>query len=217
MPGTHDTIIAQIAKGTLGALGFQRKGRTRTWMADHGWWANVVEFQPSQWSKGSYLNVAAHWLWSSSEHLSFDYGGRLVEHIQYVSDEQFKDAASGLVKEAEREALRLSQQFVSLSATAVILLGEERKLTDKGRRSASAEWMAHHAGIAAGLSGLTTEAHDMFSRVIDRFASDSLLVQNSVDMAKLLNNPQGFRDKVISLIVQHRAALRLPAPAAIPL
>lgn len=211
MPGTHDKIIAKSAKAVLGPLGFQRKGRSRIWMADHGWWANVVEFQPSQWSKGTYLNVAAHWLWSSSEHLSFDFGGRLVEHIQYVSDEQFTQVASDLVKQAEREALRLSQQFVSLPATATTLLDEQRKLTSGG-------WMAHHAGIAAGLIGLTSEAHDMFSRVIDGNAPPgSLLMQASVAMAKLLDCPQGFRDKVMSLIVQHRAALRLPALATIPL
>lgn len=58
----------------------------------------------------------------------------------------------------------------------------------------------------------------MFSRVINGFApADSLLVQASAEMAELLNHPQGFRDKVISLIVQHRAALRLPALAAIPI
>jgi hypothetical protein len=57
MPGTHDRIIADAAKAALGPLGFKRKGRSRTWLADHGWWLTVVEFQPSAWSKGSYLNV----------------------------------------------------------------------------------------------------------------------------------------------------------------
>lgn len=62
MPGPHDKIIAEAAKAALRSLGFQRKGRSRTWLADHGWWLTIVEFQPSAWSKGSYLNVAAHWL-----------------------------------------------------------------------------------------------------------------------------------------------------------
>lgn len=141
MPGAHDQIIAKTAKAVLEPRGFKRKGRSRTWMADHGWWATVVEFQPSQWSKGSYLNAGAHWLWSTSDALSADCGGRLVEHVEYVSDEQFTEAAFALAKQAEREALRLSEKFASLSATATAILVEERQLTDKERRQASAGWL----------------------------------------------------------------------------
>lgn len=217
MSGAHDQIIAKAAKDALGPCGFTRKGRSRTWMADHGWWANVVEFQPSQWSKGSYLNAGAHWLWSPSDALSFDYGGRLLEHVEYVSDEQFTEAALALANQAKREALRLSEQFFSLLATTEILLVEERKLTQKERRQASAGWLGYNSGVAAGLCGQSNDADEAFSRVIDNFAPDSLLVRAAVDMARLLDNPQGFRSKVTEQIVQHRAALRLPTVATIPL
>ncbi|WP_404477460.1 hypothetical protein [Novosphingobium sp. BL-52-GroH] len=211
MVGTHDKIIAKTAKATLGPLGFQRKGRSRTWVADHGWWVTVVEFQPSSWSKGSYLNVAAHWLWSAGNHLSFDYAGRIKEHVEYVPDTQFTEAASLLAGLAEDEALRLSDLFISLSATATVLLSEERKLTGGG-------WMAYHAGIVAALEGLRSDANDMFARVMKGFASpDSLLTQAASRMADLLDDPRAFRDEVTSLILQHRAALQLPALADSPL
>lgn len=210
MAGTHDKIIARTAKATLGPLGFQRKGRSRTWVADHGWWATIVEFQPSSWSKGSYLNVAAHWLWSTGNYVSFNYAERVKEHVEYVSDAQFTEAAYLLAKQAEDEALRLSDLFDSLLATATVLLNEERKLTSGG-------WMAYHAGIAAGLEGLRGDADDMFARVINGYAPpDSLLTQGAARMAGLLDDPRSFRDEVTSLIVQHRAALRLPALADSP-
>src|SRR6202000_1719294 len=37
-------------------LGLERRGRSRTWIDDQRWYAIVVEFQPSGFSKGSYLN-----------------------------------------------------------------------------------------------------------------------------------------------------------------
>ncbi len=59
----HGRIIAAVAKSALAPLGFRRKGASRVWLADHGFWLDVVEFQPSGFSKGSYCNVAVHWLW----------------------------------------------------------------------------------------------------------------------------------------------------------
>ncbi|WP_352820518.1 DUF4304 domain-containing protein [Mesorhizobium sp. M0898] len=61
----HGRIIASQAKIVLKPAGFQRKGKSRIWIADRGFWLSVVEFQPSSWSKGTYLNVAVHWLWGS--------------------------------------------------------------------------------------------------------------------------------------------------------
>ena len=43
----HNKIIASAAKSALKPLGLKRVGRSRTWYDDHGWWAVVVEFQPS--------------------------------------------------------------------------------------------------------------------------------------------------------------------------
>src|SRR5438045_5748615 len=98
MPGPHDKIITDAAKAALGRLNFRRKCRSRTWLADHGWWLTVVEFQPSSWSKGSYLNVAAHWLWSDSGHLSFDYVGRTKGFEEYANDDQFAPLAQRLAQ-----------------------------------------------------------------------------------------------------------------------
>ena len=86
----------------LQPLGFRRKGQSRLWGGDHGWWLAVVEFQPSGFRKGSYLNVAAHWLWSDGGYISFDLGSgadggsRVAEFEEYDSNEQFEAAAHRL-------------------------------------------------------------------------------------------------------------------------
>lgn len=211
MQRAHDKLIASAAKQELGSIGFVRKGRSRIWIADHFWWATVVEFQPSSWSKGSCLNVAAHWFWSLNDHLSFDFGGRVEEHIAYASDEQFAEAAVYLARRAAAEAAKLTDSFRSLSATAAILVEEER-------RGSTGGWMAYNAGIAAGIAGLSAEASEMFTRVLNGFASpDSVLVQAAGRMAALLDQPSDFRDTINSLIVRRRDALALPILTSPPL
>lgn len=55
-------------------IGCVQKGRSRTWLDDHGWWVGVVEFQPHAWARGSFLNVGAAWLWYEQDFWSFDDG-----------------------------------------------------------------------------------------------------------------------------------------------
>lgn len=208
MAGVHDKIIANAAKSALAPLGFGRKGRSRIWIADHSWWATVVEFQPSSWSKGSYLNVAAHWLWSNGGHVSFDFGGRIAEHVPYETDEQFTTAIAALANTAAQEAKSLAQTFVSLEATADVLLNSERTSRDYGRGG----WMAYHAGVAASLSGRGDEAIDMFARVATGSApQQSVLAKAAGHMAAIADQSHRVKSEIVSLIEHHRSALRLPA------
>ena len=210
MAETHNKIVADAAKSSLGPLGFLRKGRSRIWIADHSWWATVVEFQPSSWSKGSYLNVAAHWLWSGQEHLSFDFGGRLDGYVEYRSNAQFSVAIAALAERAANEAIRLAKIFVSLPDTATVLLNEVRKGSDGG-------WGAYNAAVAAGLSGFNDDANEMLARIANGFASpNSALALAAQHIAAIGVETENFRIEVRSLIGSHRAALRLPALSTLP-
>lgn len=210
MADTHNKIVANAAKSLLGPLGFVRKGRSRTWIADHNWWATVIEFQPSSWSKGSYLNVAAHWLWSDQEHLSFDFGGRIDGYVEYGSDAQFSVAVAALAERAANEALRLAQIFVSLPQTATVLLSDVREGSDGG-------WGAYNAAVAAGLAGFHDDVNEMLARVAHGFASpNSALALATKHISAIGVETENFRNEVRLLIGAHRAALRLPALSALP-
>ena len=206
MPGPHDKIIANAAKIALGPLGLRRKGRSRVWFADHGWWLTVVEFQPSAWSKGSYLNVAAHWLWSELGHLSFDYGGRVAEFEEYASDEQFGVAASDLARRAAYEVQQLAQTLTSLNATADALLDAEQTMHEQGRVG----WMAYHAGVAAGLVGRSNEAAAMFRRIASSSPPPGSILHTTAErMVQIVGTPLGFQREVASLVERQRVALKL--------
>ena len=59
----HGRLIAAAAKAALAPLRCKRVGQSRFWYSDEGFWTVSIEFQPSGWAKGSYLNVGANWLW----------------------------------------------------------------------------------------------------------------------------------------------------------
>lgn len=72
----HNRLIHAAAKVELAPLGLQRKGRSRTWLDDQDWWLGVVEFQPSGWDRGTYLNVGLMLLWRPAGQIRFDIGYR---------------------------------------------------------------------------------------------------------------------------------------------
>ena len=57
MAQDHNRVIDAEARQALKPLGLYRKGKSRVWYDDHGWWLIQVEFQPSAWSRGCHLNV----------------------------------------------------------------------------------------------------------------------------------------------------------------
>ncbi len=83
----HNKIINQAAREILKPNGLFQKGQSRLWVDDNGWFLILVEFQPSAWDKGTYLNVAIHYLWKKQDYLSFDYGHRVNEFIAFGGDE----------------------------------------------------------------------------------------------------------------------------------
>lgn len=214
MPGPHDKLIADAAKAVLMPLGFQRKGRSRLWFVDRSWWLAVVEFQPSAWSKGSYLNVAAHWLWTDIGSISFDFGGRLESFEEYSSDEQFAAASARLAASAAEETKRLITSFHSLDATATILLTETRTQGSSGPGHPG--WMAFNAGVAAGLVGRTDDAIEMFASVLVGPADPTSVLHRAAErMSELASNPVELRREVVSLIEHQREVLRLPPPESL--
>lgn len=85
-----DKLIIRAAQAILKPMGLFQKGTSRIWIDDNGWFLILVEFQPSSWSQGAYLNVVISFLWEQgrgfSESLSYNIGGRELEHIEYMGN-----------------------------------------------------------------------------------------------------------------------------------
>lgn len=203
---SHDKLIADAAKKALEPLGLRRKGRSRLWLGDRGWWLAVVEFQPSGFNKGSYLNVAAHWLWSGQSQISFDLGcgldgaSRIGGFEVCVPDEPFEEAATRLAEVAADGIRELTTRLPSVDAAADLLLSRAATSPLHGG------WPTFHAGVAAGLAERGREAAAMF-----RTLSDLRLAGPAAKYIELLSDFDRFKSLARSLIASEREALRLPS------
>ena len=139
----HGRLIGQAAKRVLAPLGCKRKGRSRLWFDDHLWWVGVIEFQPSAWARGSYLNVGAMWLWNAKEHWSFDDGYRVDSFKEFKGEDQFFDAAAKLAERAAVEVTALRQRFSSIGAVSAQL----------AQKSPKTIWDHFHAAVSLGVTG----------------------------------------------------------------
>jgi hypothetical protein len=208
----HTKLLTAAAREVLRPLGLRQRGRSRTWIDDHGWWIGLVEFQSSAWSKGSYLNVGGMWLWhEQGHHLRFDVGHRVDDagFIEYQSDEQF-------APEARRLAVLAADRIQRLRATLRDLNGA---ITWLREHSAGGQgWPGYDLGIALGLSGHHVEA----AACLRRLAQESddpewweKAVARAHDLANVLDeDADAFRAQIRSAITAFRVALRLEPDVA---
>jgi hypothetical protein len=199
----HSRIINRVAREVLTPLGLHQKGRSRSWFDDHGWWLILVEFQPSGFDKGAYLNVGINWLWYEKNYFSFDYGYRVEPFIQYESEIQFENEAQKIVLRAAQEVEHYRQVFRSFNDSKKVLT----------RNTNQNVWTLYHAAIASGICGDTTKALNLFQSIIRlpvNLAWERELNNHASQLALLVNDKVAFRNQISAIIMNTRNILGLP-------
>ena len=205
----HSKIIADAAKCNLAPLGLTRKGRSRVWLDDRGWYVTVVEFQPSGFSKGSYLNVGAHFLWCWSGGTSFDLGYRVNGFVTFAGNENFAAEIEQLACAAVKEVERLRSVLVSPSVVAKVVPSNPN----------ASSWACFHQAVSLALSGETCESSKLFTGLakpaLEYYATESHRAYE-IDrasrceaLAGKLSDRTAFRGAVIELIAAQRQSLHL--------
>ena len=207
----HGRLIAAAARAHLLPLGCRRRGQSRFWSADHGFWQIGIEFQPSGWSKGSYLNVGVQWLWYPKPYFTFDAGYRVADFVTFVDEVQFAPEADRLAARAAEEVRVLRERFHSLPAIAHHL-----ETTPPHHNTA---WAVYHVAVAAGLAGDVLKAHNLFDRLLKELADRNRPEQQRAVAERLVScvsDTAAYRRAVLALVEECRALQRL-APGPIDL
>jgi hypothetical protein len=140
----HNKLITAAAKKALVPLGLTQQRKSRIWYDDHGWWAIVVEFQPSSWDRGSYLNVALSWMLYESDHWTFNICNREEGGFRSAtSGDDFETAMTDLAVRAARQVLEYRDRFSSLDD----MCNYYETVDGQGG------WPDYYAGILLGLRG----------------------------------------------------------------
>lgn len=155
----HSKIINTVARKILKPVGMKRKGQSRIWLDDNGWWVTVVEFQPAACSKGSYLNVGVNFQWYPQDHFSFDIGYREAGYIEYESEEQFEPIAREFAELAKVKVLEIREQLSTPASMKMFVIS-----SFKGHRSTL--WSEFHQGMACVIARDAEKAISYFKQVL---------------------------------------------------
>jgi hypothetical protein len=201
-PIDHNKLIAAAAKEALSPLGLKRDGKTRLWYDDHGWWCIVVEFQPSSWSKGTYLNVGTSWLLFEKAHWTFDVGYREEGFSPARARQQFSDALSRIVAHA-------SERVQAYRGTFATIQSAHRHYQSTELRS---HWDYYYAALIAALAGELPTARQHFDSLLSqprRYQWEHGLYYRALDLSRLLDCRRHFLDSVRGIVLRTRTQLLL--------
>lgn len=204
---THSKLLREAARQFLGPLGVRQKGRSRTWLDDNRWWLCIVEFQPSNWSRGSHLNVGCMWLWQETIDLRFDEGYRVENFVAFKNSDQFETAAEKLAKRAAAEVERYRSLFATVSDVAAYYM--KRIPTPTPREF----WPNFHAGVACGAVGRGLDSRRYFDQVLRERADLDWIKAAQIEAAALisvLDDTDRFRQIVWEKVIRTRELLKLP-------
>ena len=202
----HNRVLADAAKAVLAPMGLERKGRSRTWLDDRSWHLIVVEFQPSGWSRGSYLNVGVMWLWYEKDYLSFDHCGR-VQEFEPAGEGDWTARSRGLAEAAAKRVVDLRQAIPDIAAADQLLRDGHQMVG----------WPLFHAAVAAGLAGDTAAARSSMDRLLSQEPTSAWqLAQQSkmADYRSVIDDPDAYRARVVDEILRSRQAHKLPTRSA---
>lgn len=204
---THSKLITMAAKSVLGPIGTVQKGRSRTWLGDHGWWLDVVEFQPSDWTKGAYLNVSCTWLWHVKNYISFDEGKvREMPLQRFHYEQQFADVAGVLARTAKERVLHYRSLFNSIRAVSDFYLDAEE---------APVGWRAFNAAVAHGICGRTDAALDLFlafaSTLNTSVEWSRKASEDTKELMSVVRDPNQFRRLIGERVAHTRELQKLSA------
>lgn len=201
----HNKIITKAAREVLKPQGLFQRGTSRVWIDDNGWFLIMVEFQPSSWDKGTFLNVGINFLWKREDYMSFNYGYRESKFVKFDGDETV--FYSEMVKLAELALERVEEYrgFKNLHYAKECIL--ERSNNEKSLSHKIYEKM-----LICGLKK-DTQAKEFYDKLIDVVKDSQLCYEQEYytelteKIAPILEDADLFYEYIISKIKEQRAFL----------
>lgn len=197
----HNKIINQAAKEILKPCGLFQKGQSRLWVDDNGWFLILVEFQPSAWDKGTYLNVAIHYLWDKKDYLSFDYGHRVNEFVAFDGNETKFYSDLILLSEKALEKVKEYRKFKDVP------YAKEKIVKYNGHASLSKE--LYNKMMICGLAK-DTQATKFYKKLEDSIKHSELewekeyYIELAEKISPVIANAEKFQEYVVDKIKMQR-------------
>ena len=196
----HNKVLKQVAREVFEPYQLIQKGRSRIWLDDRRWHVIVVSFDPSGFSRGSYLVVSVMWLWVVKDFVSYDHGDR-VGLFDDAREEDWDEVIRRKANAAVERVRELREELADLAAAADLL---ERDL-DVG-------WPRVHAAIANGLLGRMDRARELLGAELSAEWAESWNDREPTlpRLRDLTADPAAFRQEIVRRIGETRRRQALP-------
>jgi hypothetical protein len=201
MDFNHNKLIAQAAKQTLSPAGLKRKGKSRFYYDDNGWWSTNVEFQPSGFSKGSYLNVGVSWLLYENDSWGFHVGYRENGFSSAENESEFTNVIFEMAMRAKEIAEKNRERFSTISKAHEYYQSIKRE-----------GWAFYYAAVIAGMNHQFAVAEKNFNSLLaypEKYEWEKLLNCRSRELMRLMDRPKEFVEAVTGIVLRKRALLHL--------
>jgi len=200
----HNKLIAQVAKQTLLPAGLKRRGKSRLYYDDNGWWCTIVDFAPSAFCKGSFLNVGICWLLYENDYWSFNFCSQAGSDGRLVRVENESVFTNAVFEKAMR-AKEIVESNRERFSTIPKVHGYYQSIKCEG-------WDFYYAAIIAGLNQQFVIAEENFNALFaypETYDWQKKRSARSRELMNLLTRPKKFIEAVNGIVSRTRGLLHL--------
>ncbi|WDF75388.1 hypothetical protein PQ469_15970 [Mucilaginibacter sp. KACC 22773] len=199
----HNKLLKKITKQRLSTYGIVQKGTSRTFLKDHGWYTIVIEFQPSGFGKGTYLNVGVDLNFYPQQHLSFSYDYRQKEFREAKNEDQYTEIVIDFCNFAIKKTQKLETDFSDIgTAIETVKKSDSKEL-----------WNKYNLAILYGLMGNLPKSRRLLNEIREKkYQYDYEFERQKVVISILtcMDEFEPFINKIQDIITQTRALKKLP-------
>ena len=199
----HNKLIAKIAKSIFKPEGIIRKGQSRVWLDDNDWYTTVIEFQPSNWGRGSYLNVGVNFNWYAKDYFSFDIGGRIKPFNEFKDKDDFEKVITEYCETTLKTVSDFRKKLNNINNSTKFMT---TSLSDQNI------WGNYHLAIFYGLTGDKINSEKHFNKVLESDDDWDWIIELKKRVSKSilkLNSVNDFNSIIADIIIDTRQQKKL--------
>lgn len=198
----HNKLLKNIAKKRLSPYDIYQHGKSRIFLYDNGWWIIIIEFQPSSFSKGTYLNIGINFNFYPNDSFAFSYGHREKNLEEAENEVLFEKIINDYCDYTIKKVEKLKYKFRNVHAAIKTFKKQEFD-----------SWDHFDLAMLYGITGQLNRSRRRLKKVIrEKCEHDFEIERRKVakEILPWLGNHQMFLENIKALIIKTRQLKKLP-------
>ncbi len=199
----HNKLLKRIANEKFKPIGIIQDGKSRVFLFDKGWYTIVIEFQPSSFSKGTYLNIGVDLHFYPRDYFTFTCGYRESGFEEFENEQDFAKRVEELCDLSIERIRQLEIKFKDPKAGIRTLNNEKEKDA----------WRYYDLAVLHALEGNQNKALRFFKKVSgEKCEYDFEYERKKItdDHIRLIRDKSSFYENVKSINANTRQLKNLP-------